>query len=112
DEIRRKINGAFCPVKETEVNPIIDLIRYVIFPYLNRKGEEFKINNIKTNQSMTFSDLASLESAYSNGAIHPADLKANVSEYMIKILEPARKFFLEGNGRKYMEEMETLKITR
>ncbi|MGC8662766.1 MAG: tyrosine--tRNA ligase [Candidatus Micrarchaeia archaeon] len=112
EDIRKKINDAFCPLKETEVNPIIDLMRYVIVPYLDRKNERLEIVNNKTKQSMAFLDIASLESAYRDGKIHPADLKATVAENLIKILEPARKFFLDGNGKKYMEEMKEIKITR
>ena len=44
--------------------------------------------------------------------IHPLDLKEYVAEKLIKMLEPARKYFLEGPGKKYLEEMQNLKITR
>jgi hypothetical protein len=39
------------------------------------------------------------------GKIHPEDLKQAVIKYLTEILAPARKYFLEGAGRKYLEEM-------
>ena len=112
EEIRKKIRGSFCPVNEVEVNPIIDLMRYVVAPYSVRNGLSLEVVNGKTNQSTTFPDMTSLEAAYTGGKIHPADLKVTVAESLVKILEPARKFFLEGNGRKHLEKMKEIEITR
>lgn len=112
DEIRKKIRSSFCPVNEVEVNPVIDLIRYVVAPHSIRSGLGLEVVNGKTNQTTTFPDIASLEAAYAAGRIHPADLKAMVAESLVKILEPARRFFLDGNGRKHLEEMKEIEITR
>ena len=112
EDIRKKIRSSFCPVNGVEVNPIIDLMRYVVAPYLARNGLGLEIVNGKTKQVTTFPDMASLETAYSAGRIHPADLKETASESLVRILEPARKFFLDGNGRKYLEEMKEIEITR
>jgi tyrosyl-tRNA synthetase len=108
EEIRRKITRAFCPAGETELNPILELLRYVIF----RNVEEFEIINQKTGERKTFENYEALERAWVKGEIHPADLKNAVAEELIRILEPARKHFLEGKGKKYIEEMNEIRITR
>ncbi len=53
-----------------------------------------------------------LEKDYVEGKIHPLDLKNMVAEYLVEMLEPARKYFLEGPGRRYYEELRSLRITR
>jgi len=53
-----------------------------------------------------------LENAYAEKKIHPLDLKLAVAEELARLLEPARKYFLEGSGRKYLEEMQEIRITR
>ena len=111
-EIKEKIIKSFCPAKETELNPIIDLTKFVVWPYLQRNKLNFEIQNQKTKERKVYENLESFENDYVKGLIHPLDLKNAVAEYIIKILEPARKHFLEGAGKKYLEEMKEIKITR
>lgn len=109
DDIKRKVNQAYCPQKESELNPVLDLARYVIF-----RGDESElpIINKKTDMEKIYNTYPELEKAYVDGAIHPMDLKSSVSERLIDILEPARKYFLYGNGKKYLEEMKSIEISR
>jgi tyrosyl-tRNA synthetase len=112
EEIKSKISKALCPPKELEVNPIIDILRYIIWPISESKKKEIVISNAKTGKSESFATLKELEDAYSKGLIHPMDLKNAVAEELAKILEPARKYFLSGPGSKYLDEMKQLTITR
>ncbi|MGC8647695.1 MAG: tyrosine--tRNA ligase [Candidatus Micrarchaeia archaeon] len=111
EEIRKKVSSAYCPQGSIDVNPIVDLIRYVIWPHLLRNGEKLEIENKKLGGVSSFESLDAFENAYVENKIHPADLKDAVGGYLVKILEPARSFF-EGTGRKYLEEMKSLEITR
>jgi tyrosyl-tRNA synthetase len=111
-EIKEKIIKSFCPAKETELNPVIDLTKFVVWPYLQRNKLNLEIQNQKTKERKVYESFESFENDYVKGLIHPLDLKNAVAEYLIKILEPARKHFLEGSGKKYLEEMKELKITR
>lgn len=112
EEIRRKIMNAYCPFKEIELNPIIDIVETVIFPWLNRNSREFEIKNMKTGEVKVFRNYEDLKMDYKEGKIHPLDLKNAVIGYLIEMLEPARKHFLEGPGKKYLEELKELKVTR
>jgi len=112
EEIRKKIKKAYCPPREIELNPIIDLARYIVWPYLERNGKAFEMTNLKTGGTKVYDKLENLEREYEKGEIHPLDLKNAIAEYLIEILEPARKYFAEGPGRKYLEEMKELRITR
>ncbi len=112
EEIKRKIMKAYCPMREIELNPIIDIVENVIFPWLKRKGDTFEIENLKTRERKEYEDYNSLVNDYVQGRIHPMDIKNAVSNYLVEMLEPARKYFLEGPGKKYLDEMKELKITR
>jgi len=112
EEIKSKINGAYCPIGSLEFNPVTDLVHYVIWPYLSNKGEILEIQNKKTGETMAFKTLDEFDKAYTSTKIHPMDLKEAVEKYIIELLEPARSYFLEGNGKKYLEEMKDVVITR
>jgi tyrosyl-tRNA synthetase len=111
EEIRKKIGSAYCPAGELEFNPVIDIVRNVVWPYLTKKGEPLVVENKKKGTTDEFAKLGDLEKAFASMQVHPADLKQAVAAYLIRILEPARKYF-EGPGKKYLEEMESIKITR
>lgn len=104
-EIRKKIERAFCPEKETEYNPLIDWAEKLIFPLKNnmevKRSEKFGGNKI-------YNSLEELKKDFSVGKLHPADLKNAVAEILIKILEPARVHFSKGAPKKMLEELEKL----
>lgn len=112
EEISAKVAKALCPAREVEVNPIIDITRYIIAPTFGRANREIEISNAKTGETKTFSDIKELEEAYIKGEIHPLDLKNMVKDNLISILEPARKHFASGSGLKHLNELRELMITR
>ena len=108
-EIKAKIKKAFCPICETELNPVLELAKYIVF---YNRTEPFEIVNKKTGEVRVFNTYEELEQAYSCREVHPADLKAAVAEELVKILNPIIKHFREGPGKKYLEEMKQITITR
>ncbi|MGC9079132.1 MAG: tyrosine--tRNA ligase [Nanopusillaceae archaeon] len=168
NEIKEKINKAFCPQKELDFNPIWEITEYLIFrgqenygliKILLEKGYkiegisenldyntyeelkdknminwdniyeiankesnelykysfeeiEFEIINGKTGERKIYTKLWDLRRDWVAGKIHPLDLKSAVARWMIEKLEPVYKYFNEGPGRKYKEEMDSVKITR
>ena len=112
EDIRKKIRKAYCPIREVELNPIIDLLEYVVYPSLVRKGENIEIINEKTGERKVYENIEQLKKDYIEGKIHPLDLKNAVASYLAGMLEPARKYLLEGPGRKHLEEMREIIITR
>jgi len=106
EDIKTKIEKAFCPAKEVELNPVMEIAKYILF----RDEEEFEVFNSKTQERKIFNSYQELEKDYQEGKVHPADLKLAVSTKLAKLLEPARKYFLEGPGKKYLEEMKEINI--
>ncbi len=110
--IRRKIRKAYCPPRIIEYNPVVEIAKYIVFPWLERLRKEFIVVNKKTGEEKTYSSWNMFEKDYAEGKIHPLDLKEAVIEYLTEMLKPAREYFLEGPGRKYYEELKSLRITR
>lgn len=97
EEIRRKLRNAFCPMGEIEGNPVTSIVREIFFPFSGKpltiqrpekKGGPFSVKN--------WDEFASM---YLENKIHPMDLKAAVSEYLVELLAPAREFYSENADR-------------
>lgn len=90
EEIKKAISEAYCPAKETKENPILQIVKLIIFP---RTGA-FKIKRPpKFGGPLVYEEYASLESHYSKGELHPLDLKGAVIESLENIMAPIRKNF-------------------
>lgn len=110
EEIKRKINKAFCPEKETEFNPILDWAKYLIFR--NKDSKLVIDRHEKFGGKIIYSSYEGLEKDYSKGILHPVDLKNGVANALTELLEPAREHFSQLRVKKMWQEMEKLLITR
>lgn len=89
-EIIKTIGSAWCPEKVIEMNPVLELCKYLIIPM---KGT-LKIERKKEYGSdIEYSDYKELETDYRNGKLHPVDLKNGVARSIISIVDPVRKEF-------------------
>jgi tyrosyl-tRNA synthetase len=105
--IRKKIEAAYCPPKQVEENPILELARYAVFT--EKKSLEIP-RPAKYGRSETFGSYEELEKAYIKGKLHPLDLKNGVAEALIEILKPVREYF--SSHSKNLQRMMELEITR
>lgn len=90
-EIERKIKKAFCPEKEIGYNPILNWAENIIFwdpnaVFLIEREE-------KHGGPQKFTGYEELEKEYSQGNVHPMDLKNAVAKELIELLEPVREHF-------------------
>jgi len=89
-EIDRKMAGAFCPPKETEGNPVFDLVEHVVF----RTGSKFVVEREpKFGGPVEFGASADVRRAYRVGDLHPKDLKSATARSIADILSPVREYF-------------------
>lgn len=110
DEIRDKINKAFCPEKNLDFNPVLDWAKNLIF-----KEEKSKLKVERPRKfggEVTYVKYEDLERDFSSGELHPLDLKKGLAEKLIEMLRPARQHFKKSKIAKMKEELEELKITR
>lgn len=90
EEVERKIRKAYCPEREVENNPILDIWRYLIF----QEFKEVKVERPRRfGGDITLKSFKELEEIFSKGDLHPLDLKNTTSKYINEILRPIRKYF-------------------
>jgi len=90
DEIKKTLQGAYCPEKVIENNPILQIVKLIIFPLKNK----FKVERAaKFGGPIEFLEYSALEKLYKEGKLHPLDLKNAVAEHLEKIIAPIRKNF-------------------
>ncbi len=81
ETIRKKVSQAYCPMKNVDKNPIIEIYKYIIFPKFNR----VEIGN------KTFNNYKEFENAYLKDEITPQEIKDVLIIYLNEILKPVRK---------------------
>ncbi|MEM1546369.1 MAG: tyrosine--tRNA ligase [Candidatus Methanomethylicia archaeon] len=97
EDIKDKIRKAYCPPKQVESNPILEICRYIIF----RKMDSLIIKReAKYGGLLEFKSYNELEQAYRSGVVHPLDLKIAVAEALNEIIEPIRAYF-KNNEKAY-----------
>lgn len=109
EEIKKKINKAYCPEKGIEGNPLFDYLKYLVF----KRYSTIKIERPEKFGGNLELDYKSLEKQYSEGNIHPMDLKKAVSFYLNEMIQPVREYFEKNKKAKELyEEVKKYAITR
>jgi len=87
--IQEKVKKSFCPAGQVEGNPVIEMAEHFIYAdhdiLLIERPDKFG-----GDLELTYPELIKI---YSEGKLHPLDLKNSVSKYLIQTLEPVREFF-------------------
>lgn len=98
DVVKRKMKKAYCPEKQVDGNPILEMCQFVIFPELN--NESFCIKRPeKWGGDLEFHSYAELTDSFVSGGLHPLDLKTTAAEYINRILEPIHSYFEKHTER-------------
>ena len=108
DEIRAKVRKAFCPPDSAQFNPMLDWVRKLVFP---RDGEFRVARSEQHGGDLRFSSPEEADDAFTTGALHPADLKNGVAEWLVDTLAPAREAFASPEKQALIAELDGL-ITR
>ena len=107
EEIKAKMRAAFCPPKQAEGNPVMEIAKLTIFV---EKTSLTISRSPKHGGPETFSSYKELEKAYTEGKLHPLDLKEGVADALTQILEPVREYFRKHP--KNLERMKQIEISR
>jgi len=109
EEIKKKINKAYCPEKVIEGNPLFDYLKYLIF----KRYTKIKITRPEKFGGTIEVDYDELEKEFSEGKVHPMDLKNSVSFYLNEMIKPVREYFEKNQHAKELyEEVKKYAITR
>ncbi len=109
EEIRQKLQQAYCPAKIVELNPVLQWTENIIFR--SPKASLLVERPAKFGGQKEYSSFIDVQTDFASGTLHPLDLKKAVGEQLITLLEPVRKPFLKGKLQKLHEELDAL-ITR
>lgn len=109
-EIIRKIQKAYCPAKVLKDNPLLEYSRYLVF----EKFEEMEIRRPeKFGGDFVIENYQELERLYSEGKLHPADLKNSVAYYINEMIKPVRDTIeKDAKLKKLVETIKGFEITR
>ncbi|MCD6371764.1 MAG: tyrosine--tRNA ligase [Candidatus Aenigmarchaeota archaeon] len=110
EEIKRKIRNAYCPERQVEGNPILEIAKYIIF----RKFDRMTIKRSeKFGGNVEYLSYDELEKDFREGKLHPLDLKNGVAEYLDLIIEPIREHFEKNEkARALFEIVKSAEATR
>ncbi|MEM3722169.1 MAG: tyrosine--tRNA ligase [Candidatus Bathyarchaeia archaeon] len=110
EQIRAKLKKAWCPERQTEMNPVLEIAKYIIF----HETKTFTIERpSKFGGTITFENYDALEKAYEAGQLHPQDLKNAVATELARILEPVRRYFeTDKEARESLEVVKKAELTR
>ena len=115
EDIKRKINKAYCPEGQVTENPILEYCKYIIFESFDRLGiTEMVIERPeKFGGTITLKTYKELEEKFAAKEIHPMDLKQTVIKLLDQLLEPVRKHFEENEeAKKLLQEVQSFQVTR
>ena len=110
EDIKRKINKAYCPEGIVEENPILEYCEYIIF----EKFDSLIIGRPeKYGGDLEFGSFAELKKVFGSKELHPMDLKQSVSEKINELIKPVRDHF-ENNSKakQLLEKVKSFEITR
>jgi tyrosyl-tRNA synthetase len=87
EEIKSKINKAWCEEKNIENNPLLEISKQIIF----NEYDEMQVERPeKFGGNVSYSDYSQLESAFAKKELHPTDLKQTVAKLLIPIVSKIR----------------------
>jgi tyrosyl-tRNA synthetase len=88
-EIFNKINKVYCPLGISKDNPILEIIKYIIFHQYN----EFVVERpSKYGGNVSYLSYYEVKKDYEQNKIHPKDLKITTSRYINEIISPVREY--------------------
>ncbi len=92
DVIKKTLKDAYCPEKDIKDNPVLQICKLIVFPV----SENLKIKRPeKFGGDISYKNYGSLEKDFSDGKLHPLDLKNAIADALEVIIKPIRINFLK-----------------
>jgi tyrosyl-tRNA synthetase len=115
EDIKRKINKAYCLEGDIKENPILEYYKYIVFESFERLGiVEVKIERPeKFGGNISFKTYTEMEKIFAEKKVHPMDLKAVLIKYLDQLIEPVRRHFEEDEtAKKLLAQVRSFQVTR
>lgn len=91
-EISERIVGAFCPAKVVEGNPVVEVVRYIVLPW---EGHLSVPRPAKYGGPLEIGSDSEFVAVWTEGRLHPQDLKGAVAAALDHLIEPARRYLAD-----------------
>jgi tyrosyl-tRNA synthetase len=88
--IAERIESAFCPAKDVDGNPVVEVVRYILFPWEGRLQVD---RPAKYGGPLEFASEPEFLEGWRSGHLHPQDLKRAVVDALDRLMDPARRYF-------------------
>jgi len=115
EDIKRKINKAYCLEGDVKENPVLEYCKYILFESFDR----LRINELRIERpekfggNISFKTYQELEKAFAAKQVHPMDLKITVVKLLDQLLQPVRKHFEKNaEAKKLLETVKSYQVTR
>lgn len=110
EDIKRKINKAWCLEGKIKDNPILEYYKYILF----EKFPQIVIERPqKFGGQVILNSYENLERLFSEKKIHPLDIKQKAIELLDKLLQPVRDHFVNNDrARLLLEKVKSFQVTR
>lgn len=110
EDVKRKINKAYCPEGDIKDNPVLEYCKYIIFERVNKmiikRPEKF-------GGDLELGSYGELESKFAAKEIHPMDLKNAVAAELDTLLQPVRDHFeKDATAKALLEKVRSFAVTR
>jgi len=110
EDIKRKINKAWCLEGETKDNPVLEYCKYIIFERFDQVVVE---RPAKFGGPVILNSYENLERLFGEKQIHPMDLKITVANKINELIEPVRQHFVVSDrARELLEKVKSYQVTR
>ncbi len=105
EDVKKKVNKAFCPPKIVKDNPCIEYLEHMVLPKLGSITIK-----LETNETKTFTNIQEVKDEYETGNIFPGELKSSLIIGLNQILEPVRQHFkTDENAKELLKKVNELR---
>ncbi len=110
EDLKRKIEKAWCPECTVDENPILEYVKYTVFEI----SKEMEIKRPeKYGGNIKYTSYEELAKDYKEKRLFPLDLKNALIEYLDMYLQPVRDYFEKNPEAKRLKELvESYQVTR
>jgi tyrosyl-tRNA synthetase len=108
--VNSKVKKAFCPPGQIDNNPVLEYLKYIIFP----KNGEFLIERKEDNGgNKVYTKYEDVEADYKAELLHPGDVKPALAKALNDILQPVRDHFKNNAAAKsLLDKVRKYKVTK
>jgi tyrosyl-tRNA synthetase len=109
-DVNAKIKKAFCPPLIVKDNPCFDYLKHIIFQKMDKVHVARKESD---GGEKTYTSYDEMVADYTEGKLHPSDLKPALAKAINQLIQPVRDHFNnDPNAKQLLQKVKTFKVTK